>query len=66
MIPFMDRVLYVFLVCVSSIIVLGLLERNRENKSLDLAEIDFSTSSTFLAGGMVIIGALVALYGAFW
>jgi len=67
-IPFLDRMGFVFAICVAVMIVVSLLDEKRGVKSKGL-EIDasmFKVNNTFLAGALLIIGVLVALYSIFW
>jgi len=65
-VPFMDRVLYVFLACCVLMILAALFEQQPQARAIVLDEVDFSTSSVYWAGSAVIVAALTALYAAFW
>lgn len=65
-IPFMDRVLYVFFACVFLMVILGIVRRRDQHGAVDLKDVDFGTSTGYLAGSAMIVGALIALYWAFW
>ena len=67
-IPFLDRMGFVFLFCVIGMVIISLVETSRGVKTSGL-EIDrsmFKPNTSFLAGALLIIGALVALYTVFW
>lgn len=67
-IPFLDRMGFVFLICVFSMIIISLYDQKRGLKTEGL-EIDssmFKVNNAFLAGSLLIGGILVALYSVFW
>jgi len=67
-IPFLDRMGFVFVICILLMIVISLYDAKRGNKVKGL-EVDskmFKVSSSFAAGAMIIGGVLVALYSIFW
>lgn len=67
-IPFIDRMGIVFAICVALMVIISYIDEKRGIKSKGL-EIDasmFKVNSTFLAGSLLIIGILVALYTVFW
>ncbi len=67
-IPFIDRMGFVFLICVLLMIVISLYDEKRGYKSKGL-EIDskmFKVNNGFAVGTMIITGILVALYSIFW
>jgi len=65
-VPFMDRVLYVFIACCLLIVLTALMERKPQSNAIDLADVSFSTSTGYWIGSSVVVGGLVALYWAFW
>jgi SSS family solute:Na+ symporter len=65
-VPFMDRVFYVFIACCLIMALAALFEKQPNAKAIPLDEVDFSTSTAYWAGSVVIIAALIALYTAFW
>jgi hypothetical protein len=67
-IPFMNRVGYVFLVCLALAIIVSLLQPKSKAKAttVDLKEIDYSTSTSFNLASLVVIAILIALYAVFW
>ena len=65
-IPFMNRVGYVFLLCLAAAVAVSLLQPKPKTSTVDLTEIDYSTSASFNVAGVIVIGILIALYSAFW
>lgn len=67
-IPFLDRMTIVFAVLVALMVIITLLDsKSKEQKRV--IEIDtkmFRTSPAFIAGSILIVGILVALYTVFW
>ena len=67
-IPFLDRMGIVFVICMIGMYVISLIETRRGKKPAAL-EVDttmFKTNPGFIAGSLIIVGLLVALYGLFW
>jgi solute:Na+ symporter, SSS family len=64
--PFMDRVLYVFLACCAIMVMAGLLERKPQEKAIALGDISFRTSLGYNGGAAVVLAMLAALYTVFW
>ncbi len=67
-IPFLDRMGFVFVICVLLMIVISLIDAKRqvEVKGLEVDSKMFKVNSSFLAGSLIIVGVLVALYSVFW
>lgn len=66
-IPFMDRVGYVFLLCMGMAMAISWLQGQRQQQgSVELAGIDFATSKGFNVAAGVVTASLIALYGVFW
>jgi solute:Na+ symporter, SSS family len=66
-IPFMNRVGYVFLICLAAAMLVSLLQPKRvKTSTIELGDIDYSTSLSFNIAGVVVIGILIALYYTFW
>ncbi len=65
-IPFMNRVGYVFLLCLAAAMAVSLLQRKQTTSTIDVSKVDYSTSFSFNAAGVVVIAILVALYATFW
>lgn len=67
-IPFIDRMGFVFAVCVIGMIIISKIDQARGVKANGL-EIDasmFKTSRAFTAGALIVGGIIVALYSFFW
>ncbi|MCF8321755.1 MAG: sodium/sugar symporter [Flavobacterium sp.] len=67
-IPFIDRMGFVFVICVFLMILISLYDEKRGYKSKGL-EIDskmFKVTNGFAIGTLIITGILVALYTIFW
>jgi SSS family solute:Na+ symporter len=67
-IPFIDRMGFVFAICVILMIVISLIDQKRglKTKGLEIDSSMFKVNNAFLAGSLLIIGILVALYTVFW
>jgi solute:Na+ symporter, SSS family len=65
--PFMDRVGVVFLACLGLAVGLSLLEPPREAAlTVDLKNIDYSTSAGFNIAAVAVTAILIALYATWW
>jgi SSS family solute:Na+ symporter len=67
-IPFIDRMGFVFLICVAVMVIISLLDPKSRNNPQGL-EIDssmFKTHPTFTAGAIVVCVILTVLYTVFW
>ncbi|MDB5111814.1 MAG: solute:Na+ symporter, family [Mucilaginibacter sp.] len=67
-IPFMDRMGFVFVICVIGMYIISKIETSRgvTTNGLDVDRSMFHTSRAFTAGALIITGILVALYSVFW
>jgi len=67
-IPFLDRMGFVFIICIIVMAIISLYEtRNGANpKGLEIDSKMFKTSPGFAVGALLILGILVALYTLFW
>jgi len=67
-IPFIDRMGFVFAICVILMIVISLIDQKRglKTKGLEIDSSMFKVNNAFLAGSLIIVGILVALYSVFW
>ena len=65
--PFMDRVGLVFLLCLAIAVGVSLVEnKGPQEQAIDLADIDFRTSTGFNVAGIAVALILVALYATWW
>ncbi|HUH19213.1 sodium/sugar symporter [Albibacterium sp.] len=67
-IPFIDRMGFVFVICVIGMAIISIYETNRGLKTNGL-EIDssmFKPDPKFTAGALLVIGIIVALYSVYW
>jgi SSS family solute:Na+ symporter len=67
-IPFLDRMGFVFVICVIVMFIISLLDNKRGGvtKGLDVDTKMFKVNNGFAAGALIIVGILVALYTIFW
>jgi SSS family solute:Na+ symporter len=67
-IPFLDRMGFVFVICIIGMIIISLIDAARGVKTNGL-EVDasmFKTTNSFAVGALIIIGILTALYTVFY
>ncbi|QNH61128.1 sodium/sugar symporter [Hymenobacter sediminicola] len=67
-IPFLDRMGFVFIICVVAMVIISVIETNRGVKTNGL-EVDssmFRPQRSFTIGAMVIVTILTALYTIYW
>ena len=67
-IPFLDRMGFVFVICIIAMVIISLYDYSKGKKTNGL-EIDakmFKTSNSFAVGALIVCGILVALYSFFW
>jgi len=65
--PFIDRVGVVFLACVALAIIVSLIQKPQPpSMSIELKNIDYSTSTGFNIAAGVIIVVLIVLYTTWW
>jgi SSS family solute:Na+ symporter len=67
-IPFIDRMGFVFILCVVGMIIISLIENKGEEdpKGLEIDATMFKTTTAFAVGALIIVGLLVALYSVYW
>jgi SSS family solute:Na+ symporter len=66
-IPFMNRMGYIFLICLGLAIIASLLQKPKpETVTVDVTNIDYSTSMSFKIASGAIIAILIALYATWW
>lgn len=64
-VPFLDRMGWVFVICVVVMFILSLLLPD-EKKGLEIDASMFKTSNTFAVGAIAVIVILIGLYSYFW
>ncbi|MET0570028.1 MAG: sodium transporter, partial [Pedobacter agri] len=67
-IPFLDRMGFVFVICIVVMFAISMIENSKGDKSNGL-EIDssmFKVHPSFAVGSLLVCGILVALYSIFW
>ena len=67
-IPFIDRMGFVFVICVVFMYIISMYE-NRNGVITDGLEIDksmFRPTAAFTVGALIVIGFVVAMYGIYW
>ena len=66
-IPFLNRVGYVFVICLAAAIAVSLLQKQKpQASSINVTDIDYKTSAAFNIASIVIILVLIALYAIWW
>ncbi|MGN6615531.1 MAG: sodium/sugar symporter [Ilyomonas sp.] len=65
--PFLDRMSIVFVILIVLMIIISLLNPRKDNsKEIEIDTSMFKTSPGFIAGSVIIVGILAALYTIFW
>ena len=66
-VPFMNRMGYIFLICLGLAFVFSMLQRPKpENVTVDVTHVDYSTTKSFKIASGAIIAILIALYATWW
>lgn len=66
-VPFLDRIGYVFAICLAGAVLVSLADRSKDRPStIEVRGVDFSTSPGFNAAGSMLVLILVALYAYWW
>ncbi len=67
-IPFLDRMGFVFLICIISMYVISMIDykKGKTSKGLEIDASMFKLHPGFLAGAIIIGGIITALYTIFW
>lgn len=67
-IPFMDRMAFVFLLCIAGMIIISNIDNRKGVKQhgLEVDKTMFKVETAFAAGALIVCGILVALYSLFW
>jgi SSS family solute:Na+ symporter len=68
MIPFMDRMGWVFIFCVISMVIISLADPESKNnpKGLEIDAKMFKLEPTFILGAVIVVMGIIALYTYFW
>jgi len=67
-IPFLDRMGFVFLICVTGRYIISMWDRKRGIRAngLTIDKAMFKMSPSFAVGALIVCGVLAALYTVFW
>jgi SSS family solute:Na+ symporter len=66
-VPFMNRMGYIFLICTGLAILASLLQKPKpENVTVDVQNVDYSTTMSFKIASGAIVAILIALYATWW
>jgi SSS family solute:Na+ symporter len=67
-IPFLDRMLFVFILCSIGMYIISMIDNKRkvQSKGLDVDRSMFKVSTSFAIGSLIVVGILAALYMAYW
>jgi solute:Na+ symporter, SSS family len=67
-IPFLDRMTFVFILCIIGMYIISKIENMRgvQAKGLEIDAKMFKPGPAFLAGSLIVCGILTALYAIFW
>ncbi len=67
-IPFIDRMGFVFVLCVVGMAIISLTDPTSKNnpKGLEIDSKMFKMSNSFAVGALIVVGILAALYTIFW
>jgi Na+/proline symporter len=65
--PFIDRVGLVFLICMTLAVIVSLLQKPQPpSLTIELKNLDYSTSAGFNFAAVVIVAVLIVLYATWW
>ncbi len=65
-IPFLNRMMWVFLICMALMIAVSLIWPKGENKTIEANRAMYKVSTSFIICSVIILGILSALYIVFW
>ncbi len=67
-IPFLDRMGFVFAICVAGMVTISLIETSRgvTTHGLEIDRSMFKPTPAFTVGALLVVGVIVALYSVFW
>lgn len=67
-IPFLDRMGFVFLLCIAGMVIISKIDNRRGVKphALEVDTTMFKMSTPFIVGSLIVCGILMALFSLFW
>ena len=67
-IPFLDRMAFIFLLCIAGMIIISKIDNSKGIKpnGLEVDKTMFKVSTSFAVGALIACGILIALYTLFW
>jgi SSS family solute:Na+ symporter len=67
-VPFIDRMGFVFIICMVGMFIISVIEKRRGviPKGLEVEKSMFKLNPAFLVGTLIVCGILAALYTVFW
>ena len=67
-IPFLDRMGFVFAICVAGMVIISLIETSRgvTTHGLEIDRSMFKPTPAFTVGALLVVDVIVALYSVFW
>lgn len=67
-IPFLDRMLFVFILCITGMFIISTIDNRKGVKphGLEVDKTMFKVDTSFAVGALIVCGILVALYSLFW
>lgn len=65
-IPFLDRMGFVFVICVATMVVISYLDKTPPTSTLEIDYKMFKTSKGFAIGAAIVIAFLIFIYCKFW
>ena len=67
-IPFLDRMVFIFLLCIAGMIIISKIDNSKGIKpnGLEVDKTMFKVSTSFAVGALIACGILIALYTLFW
>jgi solute:Na+ symporter, SSS family len=66
-VPFMNRMGYIFLICTGLAVLASLMQKPKpESVTVDVSNVDYSTTTTFKIASGAIVAILIALYATWW
>ncbi len=66
-VAFLNRMALVFLICLALAVVVTMTQKRKpQSSTIDISNIDYSTSATFNIASLVVLSVLVAFYAIWW